>query len=813
MGQNICLYGVDSLPADSLLVQLLSVEQMADDKQASPDYPPDIAVILEEFQSLFQAPTQLPPTRICDHTIPLVDGAHPVSIRSYRYPPALKDEIERQVTTMLQQGIIQPSNSPFSSPVFLVHKKDKTWHFCVDYRYLNAMTRKSVFLIPIFDQLVDELAHAQWFLTLDLLAGYHQIHLKDGEEFKTTFSTHHGHFEFKVMPFGLSGAPATFQGAMNSTLAPLLRQCVIVFSDDILVYSSSYTEHLAHLKLVFQLLSQDHWHIKLSKCHFAKQQISYLGHLISHQGIATDPAKVSAILDWPVPSNLKELHSFLGLEGFYPKFVRHFAIIAKPLTLLLKKDALFVWTAEQQQAFAALQAALSSAPVLALPNFTKVFCIETDACKTGVGAVLLQDGHPLAYVSKPLGPKTLGLSTYEKEYLAILIAVNQWRAYLQLAEFFIYTDQKSLIHLNEHRLNTTWQQKVFSKLLGLQYKIIYKKGSDNSVADALSRRPHHSGNLLAMSASVPQWCEELVAGYQLDPHALDIMTKLSVAPDSVPNFTLTNGILRFKGKVWLGNNVQLQQKVLQALHESAIGGHSGIPVTIRRIKQLFAWGSLKKDVQAFVTSCPVCQQAKVERVKYPGLLQPLPVPESALSTISLDFVEGLPMSGGKNCILVVVDKFSKFGHFIPLKHPFTAFEVAKLYLQQVYHLHGLATTLISDRDRIFLSHLWKELFRLADVQLTMSSSYHPQTDGQTERVNQCMETFLRCFVNACRPSGLIGSFWPSSGTTPVGIQHCNPLPLRYCMDIHLSSLGCRLLQVIPPQPYLIGFRTGLQCNS
>jgi hypothetical protein len=292
---------------------------------------------------------------------------------------------------------------------------------------------------------------------LDLHSGYHQIRLQPGEEYKTAFSTHAGHFEFTVVPFGATGAPATFQGAMNSTLAPLLRKCALVFFDDILIYSASYEEHIHHLHQVLTLLAKDQWVVKLKKCNFAKQEIRYLGHILSSQGVQTDPEKVTAVLHWPTPSNVRDLRGFLGLAGFYRKFVRHFAIIAKPLTQLLKKHQLFVWTIEHQQAFAALQQALCSAPVLGIPNFSRPFAIETDACQTGVGAVLLQDGHPLAYVSKPLGPRTQGLSIYEKEYLAILIAVEQWHSYLQLPEFLIFTDQQPLTHLNGQRLNTVWQ--------------------------------------------------------------------------------------------------------------------------------------------------------------------------------------------------------------------------------------------------------------------------------------------------------------------------------------------------------------------
>lgn len=231
---------------------------------------------------------------------------------------------------------------------------------------------------------------------------------------------------------------------MNTTLAPYLRKFVLIFFDDILIYSPDFASHLQHIHLVFQLLAHDQWYLKLSKCSFAQHHISYLGHTISEAGVGTDPSKLSAIQQWPVPTSTKELRSFLGLAGYYRKFVCHFGIITKPLTNLLKKHSIFIWTSEHETAFHTLKTTLCQAPVLALPNFQKPFCIETDAYDLGIGAVLMQEGHPLAYLSKALGPKSRGLSAYEKEYMAILIAVQTWRAYLQFQEFIILTDQRSL---------------------------------------------------------------------------------------------------------------------------------------------------------------------------------------------------------------------------------------------------------------------------------------------------------------------------------------------------------------------------------
>lgn len=319
--------------------------------------------------------------------------------------------------------------------------------------------------------------------------------------------------------------------------------------------------------------------------------------MISGDGISTDPTKIQAIKDWPVPSNVKQLRGFLGLAGYYRKFVKNFGIIAKPLTELLCKDVDFKWADIHDDAFQLLNSALVSAPCLALPDFSLPFHIETDASAIGVGVVLMQQGHPLAFISKALGPKNQGLSTYEKECMAIVVAVDQWRPYLLQNEFFIHTDQRSLVHLNEQRLHTPWQQKLFTKLLGLNYKIVYKKGIENGAADALSRCPT-SDILLSVFAVASQWLSELQDSYTHNEEARLLLTKLSMSQSVDPHFTLQAGLFRYDGKLWLGHNVQFQQRIFAALHDSALGGHSGRPATYQRIKPLFYWPTMKNDIFA-----------------------------------------------------------------------------------------------------------------------------------------------------------------------------------------------------------------------
>jgi hypothetical protein len=508
--------------------------------------------------------------------------------------------MEKQISEMLQKGWIQPSTSPYSSPALLVRKKTGDWRLCVNYRRLNALTKKNKYPLPIIEELLEELQGSCWFTSLDLCSGFHQIRMATGEEFKTVFQTHNGHYEYRVMPYGVIGGPATFQTVMNLILAPLLRKCVIVFIDDILIYSKSWEDHLKHIAEVLSILQKHQFHVKMSKCSFAKPQLTYLGHIVSGQGVATNPTKIISIQEWPQPQNQKDLRSFLGMVGYYRRFVSQFGLLCKALTNLFKKNTLFVWTSETEAAFQALKKALISTPVLALPDFSKPFTVETDASSKGIGAVLQQQGHPIAYVSKSLGTKAQGLSNYEKECLAILMAIDHWRHYLQSSSFTILTDQKSLIHLDDQRLSTPNQHKALTKLMVLSYQIIYKKGVDNKVADALSRVSQApTYDLSAISMMKPLWLQVIQDSYTTNPQATKLLSELTVSSPS-GLYTLKDGLIRYKGRIWVGSVPALHSKILMALHSSAIGGHSGYEVTYNRVKQLFAWFKLKQSVQDFV---------------------------------------------------------------------------------------------------------------------------------------------------------------------------------------------------------------------
>ncbi|KAL4347798.1 hypothetical protein GQ457_17G006860 [Hibiscus cannabinus] len=527
-------------------LSLLTITSQVELQLKQGDIPSDLQKLLLEFANVFQEPQGLPTCRGHEHNIALQDEQAVVKIRPYRYPAVQKDEIERLIQDMLQAGVIRDSVSSFASPIVMVKKKDGTWRLCVDYRQLNQMTIKDKFPIPIIEELLDELGAARFFSKLDLRSGYHQIRMKESDIHKTAFKTHEGHYEFLVMPFGLTNAPATFQGLMNYVFKALLRKTVLVFFDDILVYSENWNNHLKHLREVLELLKKHQLYAKQSKCTFGATEMDYLGYNISNGQISMDKEKVKCILEWPTPTNIKELRGFLGLSGYYRRFIRDFGGTAKPLTELLKKNA-WGWTREAEEAMKKLKAAMTSAPVLALPNFQQVFVIETDASAYGVGAVLMQNGKPLAYFSKGLGAKHQAMSIYDKEMLAVLLAVKKWSSYLVGRHFKIKTDHQSLKFLSGNQATTPAQQTWVAKMMGYDYEVVYRRGVNNVVADTLSRNPQYTaGQVFSISSFNTDWVDKIKQSWGQDDKLQKIIGELIKDPASHSKYKWDGQLLKRK---------------------------------------------------------------------------------------------------------------------------------------------------------------------------------------------------------------------------------------------------------------------------
>ncbi|CAM8971233.1 unnamed protein product [Rhodiola kirilowii] len=570
--------------------------------------------------------------------------------------------------------------------------------------------------------------------------------MHDEDVFKTAFRTHDGHFEFLVMPFGLTNAPSTFQSAMNELLRPMLRKFVLVFFDDILVYSQTYEDHLLHLDKVLCTLRDNHYFAKPNKCDIACERVQYLGHLISCAGVEVDPEKIDVIKGWPIPTTLKQLRSFLGLAGYYRRFVSKNAELASPLTDMLRKDA-FIWSGEATLAFAALKNALATTPVLSLPDFAKPFVVQSDASGVGMGAVLLQNNKPLAYFSKKFTPAMQHSSTYNRELCAIVSAVHKWRQYLIGAKFVIETDHQPLKTILTQATHTPEQQRWIAKLMGFDFEVVYKPGRLNGAADALSRIPEASLSAMSLSRPIFGILQTLRYLFATDSEASQLFKAISEHPDQYEGYQIRDGLVVFRDRLLIPNDLALRHLILQEYHDTLLGGHAGIQRTTARVCSHFYWRGMQADIKSYIQACRVCQQVKSVTTASQGLLQPLPLPTGVWRDIAMDFVTHLPSAKGLSVVMVVVDRLTKYGHFSPLPSGFIADSVAKIFVRDICRLHGMPSSIVSDRDPVFISIFWHELFKLQGTRLKHSNAYHPQSDGQTEVLNRILEDYLRCFVN------------------------------------------------------------------
>jgi hypothetical protein len=749
--------------------------------------------LLTSFRDVFpeELPPGLPPKREVDHRIELFPGAKPTSRPTFRLSATELVELKKQLEELTKSGFIRPSKSPFGAPILFVKKKDGTMRMCVDYRALNNITVKNSYPLPRIDELFDRLQGAKYFTKIDLRSGYHQIRIDPDDISKTAFRTRYGHFEFLVLPFGLTNAPGTFMHLMHETFRKFLDDFVLVFLDDILIYSKTLEEHEKHVRQVLEVLRKEKLYAKESKCEIIKTEVEFLGHMVGRKGLSMIEEKVKAISEWPTPQNVGEVRSFLGTAGYYRKFIKNFSGLAAPLTELTKDDAKFEWKSPQEEAFVKLKRAVKYGPVLALPDPNLPFIVHTDASGFAVGAVLSQkqsDGtaRPLAFLSKKMLDAETRYPVHEQELLAIIHSLKSWRHYLYGRKFTVLTDHHSLQHFKTQPMLSGRQTRWKDIIANFDFDIVYIEGKTNTVADALSRRRDHMQHcsellnclIFTTSSTKPLTLQVVEAKSTVKPSPLSLapLVTVSASENSILTadifeaskkdpvylkelkntrrtrsnpFTVRGGLLFYKeDRVWVPADEALRTKLLRECHDVPTAGHLGKDKTIEQVKRRFYWPGMDDNIAKYVTSCDACQRNKPSMQKTMGPLMPLPIPERPWQTFTMDLITQLPRSrSGHDAIVVYCDKLTKQAHYAATHTNVTAPQLATITIREIVRLHGVPESIVSDRDPRFTAHFWRSFWLQLGSSLAFSTAYHPQTDGQTERQNRTLEEMLRPRVN------------------------------------------------------------------
>ncbi|UYV66544.1 hypothetical protein LAZ67_4002015 [Cordylochernes scorpioides] len=683
-------------------------------------------------------------------------GDHlPTKQRPYRVAPRERQIIQDEVNKMEKLDIIQPSESPWASPVVLIRKKDGSWRFCVDYRRLNKITKKDVYPLPRIDDTLDCLRGARFYSSMDLQSGYWQIDVEESDREKTAFITPDGLYEFKVMPFGLCNAPATFERMIDNLLKGLKWTICLCYLDDIIVFSDGFEEHLRRLQLVLNCLKKAGLCLNSKKCKFGAKTITVLGHEVSENGIRPDQEKIRAVRDFATPRSLKEVRSFLGLSSYYRRFIPNYAHVAQPLNDLLKKDSAFNWNQEEQNAFEALKSALISEPALGHFDYSSPTEIHTDASNYGIGAVLVQiqkgKERAIAYASRTLNKAEKNYSTTERECLAIIWAINKFRPYVFGQPFTIVTDHHSLCWLTNLKDPCGRLARWALRLQEFDVTVVYKSGRKHQDADCLSRSPlEYSEDMeedIPSIVTLQNFSEE-----QMNDQAIrKIADKLQSSPNN--SFVKIDNTLYRKnydpmGKPWLFVVPRhLRQELLKNFHDSPTAGHLGFTKTYDRIRKKYYWPGMYRTVRRYVAHCSDCQRRKHQPQLPSGHLQPIPVPEVAFEKVGMDLLGRFPTSeGGNRWIIVCTDYLTKYAitKALPTSE---SMEVAKFFIEDVILKHGAPRELITDRGRNFTSSMISDLNNQCRITHRKTTAYHPQTNGLTERLNKTIADMLSMYVD------------------------------------------------------------------
>lgn len=692
---------------------------------------------------------QLGCTDMAEHVI--VTKATPIKQRYYPVSPAVQEIIDRELQTMLKDGIVERSTSPWSSPILLVKKKDGGYRFCVDYRRLNAVTERDSYPLPYVSHTLDKLKEAHYLSSLDIKSAYWQVPVAETSRPYTAFTVPgRGLFQFKRMPFGLHNAPATWQRLIDNVLGPDLEPHVFVYLDDVVVITQTFEEHLRILDEVFRRLREAKLTISFDKCQFCRPEMKYLGYVVDRNGLHVDPDKVKAMLGIPVPTTIKEVRRIVGTFSWYRRFIPDFASVISPITSLLKKSRTFCWTSECEASFKKIKELLITAPVLSCPDYSLPFEIQADASAYGIGSVLTQP-HPdgervICYLSRSLTKQERNYSTTERECLSVLYAIERLRPYIELVPFTVITDHYSLVWLQNLKDPTGRLARWAVRLQQYDFKIVHRKGKEHIVPDTLSR-------------SVPVIDLVDVQGSESNDkwyaHMVDMVTK---SPLKYSNWRLNDGLLyKYVHPSYVELSVpsdcwkqvvpkNRRREVISSAHDAATSGHAGVFKTYHRICERYYWPKLRNDVTRYVKNCKICAAYKSDQKGPRGLMTIPPSVCRPWEVISTDLMGPFPRSTrGNQYILVVMDSFSKFSLVYPLRSA-TAGAVARKIEEDVFLVYGVPRLLLCDNGPQYKSKQFRNLAEEYGVKLRYNAFYHPQANP-SERLNKTLKTMVAMYVS------------------------------------------------------------------
>ena len=696
-------------------------------------------------------------------------NAHPINQRPYRVPLMKRRFVEEEIDKMLEDGIIEPSTSPWASPI-TIDTKGKKWRLCTDYRKVNAITKKDAYPLPLIQDIFDSLQGSKIFSTLDLMSGYWQIPMHPSCIEKTAIATHRGLFQFRRMQFGLVNGPATFQRLMNTILGPYIGKFCMVYLDDIVVFSKTEEEHRDHLNVVLEALAEHQLVARAEKCHFAMKEVKLLGYIISEEGITSNPEKVEAIKNMAPPTDLRGVRSFLGMAGYYRNLIEGFADIAIPLTLLTKRYARFHWTEECHKAWETLRDVLASDTVLAYPQLDKPYKLYSDASKYAVGSILCQlneEGveRPVMYISKQLSETQQRWPVVEREAYSVIYALRKLRPYLHGADFTIYTDHKPLKCLFQNEIKNSKVQCWAVTLAEYAAPIEYRPGKLHIRPDMLSRiRQQVPGELAPMDPTMAA----AVLGEYFNQGLLGVdgikvqellalqrqMPEYQAGMDEEDHYHVSEGLL-FTLKTPPG---QLEyprlvlpgtyrQRVIKRAHEEV--GHMGVIKTLHRIQEAYKWPKMHKEVASFITRCPACVVNTDHRDKVRP--DPMPIAEYPGQVIAMDICGPyVPSRTGNKYILTLIDHATGYAEAYPI--PDKTQESVYYWLQRDFIPRNTPMEIIiTDCGMEFRGAVVQQYLKELGVNVRKTCPYNPRSNGRIERFHRTLKDIIRKLVNA-RPT-------------------------------------------------------------